>query len=262
MTVNDATPHIFNRQYFFVFPNEHLFQAAVCLIPAIEVFIDGVLVVSDRRPIGRIGSKSILKTYLDTNYPQSLQVAAKHIMEDVGGIVEAESPLSQALKTFKETKLAFVPVTEEGLVVATLAIRDILPLIAKYNVATPITSVSSPLIYVNKGITIREALTIMLKNNTRKLAVKDKDVTYLLSDREILDFIVLGEISKVAQTADKAGLLATKIDDLRMKVANEVSPETSISKAAELLMKQSPPVSLLLENSIVTPWDVVMKVLA
>lgn len=260
-TINEVAPHILGRQYFFVFPKEPLFQAALCMIPAIEIFIDGVIVMSDKHPVGRITSKPILKTYLSTEYPECLQVAAERIMTDLGGKIEMDSPLSDALEIFNRTKVAFAPVTEKGSLVSALAIRDILPLIAKSNITTPVSKISSPLKYADKSVTIREAITVMLENNIRKLAVKDKDVTCLLSDRELLDYFVLSEVSHITRVKRDTHILDQKIDHFRMKVPNRVAPETSVSEVAELLMKQSAPVSLLAENSIVTPWDVVMKVL-
>jgi hypothetical protein len=54
------------------------------------------------------------------------------------------------------------------------------------------------------------------------------------------------------------GIQAIEIDLMDKLPAIRVSDNTTLSKAAELLMDISTP-CLLLNESIVTPWDIVMK---
>jgi hypothetical protein len=54
------------------------------------------------------------------------------------------------------------------------------------------------------------------------------------------------------------GVQAVEIDLLDKLPAMRVSDSTTVSKAAELLMDINTP-CVLLNKSIVTPWDIVMK---
>ena len=80
--------------------------------------------------------------------------------------------MGKVLEVFDKTKFAFVPLTannsndkfgsthdsrvkeEEEELVASISIRDILPVIAKMNIDRPIKDLSSPLISVDKNSSI------------------------------------------------------------------------------------------------------------
>jgi hypothetical protein len=59
-------------------------------------------------------------------------------------------------------------------------------------------------------------------------------------------------------SANNLGIQAVEINLLDKLPAIRVSDNTTLSKAAELLMDINTP-CLLLNKSIVTPWDIVMK---
>jgi predicted transcriptional regulator len=70
------------------------------------------------------------------------------MMGDFVGTTHMDSSLSNALKVFSKTRFAFVPITttKTAAIVASLSIRDVLPLIAKTNNNRPIKDLCSPLI--------------------------------------------------------------------------------------------------------------------
>ena len=59
-------------------------------------------------------------------------------------------------------------------------------------------------------------------------------------------------------TVGKSEIGNLKVDDLDLISISIISDDITISKAAKLLMDIRTP-CVLFENSIVTPWDVVMK---
>ena len=92
------------------------------------------------------------------------------------------SPLGKAIEVFDKTRFAFVPViakddnregSEAAQVVASLSIRDILPLIARININRPIKDLCSPLISVNKNTSIRNAIDFMMKQGIRNIGIKE-----------------------------------------------------------------------------------------
>ena len=100
--------------------------------------------------------------------------------------LEMDSPLKRALEVFEKTRFAFIPILakkndrmedEEGdslVVSASFAIRDILPLIAKANLSTPINEVSSRLISVGGNTSVRNALDYMLNKGNRNIGIKEE----------------------------------------------------------------------------------------
>jgi CBS domain-containing protein len=154
--IKNAAPHIFRRPFLFVEPNTRMLEIATFLAIGPQIYVDGLVVVSDNdkgqrtRPVGRIGSKHIISNLLDSDYPDWLETKASQIMDSTVGALEMDSTLSSALKIFDKTRFAFAPIVanidnerngEVGsslVVTAALAIRDILPLIAKANLSIPI----------------------------------------------------------------------------------------------------------------------------
>ena len=153
--IKNAAPHIFTRPFLFVEPNTRMLKIATFLAIGPLIYVDGLIVVSDndkgQRPVGIIASKHIISNLLDFDYPDWLEAEASQIMDSTVGGLEMDSTLSSALEVFDKTRFAFAPIVanrdkerdgEIGssslVVTAVLTIRDILPLIAKANLTTPI----------------------------------------------------------------------------------------------------------------------------
>jgi hypothetical protein len=126
------------------------------------------------------------------------------------------------LEVFETTRFAFIPILakkeerledEEGdsliVVTASLAIRDILPLIAKANLSTPIKELSSQLISVDGKTSVRNVLDYMMSKSIRNIGIKeglsdhdDSDggndnessrkykLPQIINDRKILEFLL------------------------------------------------------------------------
>jgi hypothetical protein len=101
---------------------------------------------------------------------------------------------------------------EEGdsliVVTASLAIRDILPLIAKANLSTPIKELSSQLISVDGKTSVRNVLDYMMSKSIRNIGIKEglsghhgdgvggsegsrkSKLLRVINDRKILEFLL------------------------------------------------------------------------
>jgi CBS domain-containing protein len=303
--IKDAAPHIFRRPFLFVEPNTRLLQIATLLAIGPQIYIDGLIVIDDKaqrgRPIGRISSKHIISSILDSGYPDWLQKDASQIMDSIVMPLEMDSPLKRALEVFQTTRFAFIPILakkeerledEEGdsllVVTASLAIRDILPIIAKANLSTPIKELSSQLISVGGKTSVRDALDYMLNKSIRIMGIKeelsdhdDSDggsdnessrksrLPYIINDRKILEFLLSHNGRDVLRKNGIAGLADINIiNNLDIISPTTVKSNTTVSSAAELLMDVRNPCLILEGNEkeeehdyIVTPWDIVMKTL-
>src|SRR6476646_3291525 len=300
----DAAAHIFRRPCLFVDPTAQMLQIATFLAIGPQIYADG-LVVTDgkKKPIGRIDSKHIISNIIDIGYPECLELTALQIMDNFTGSIDKNSSLSKVLEVLNKTKFAFVPITandsgdkigstrdstateeeEEEELVASISIRDILPIIAKMNIDRPIKDLSSQLISVDKKSSIRNAIDLMIKQGIRNIGIRggnedgsktnkhnnDNRKTKLIriiNDRKILEFLLSHNGRNILHANGIDGLAEIDIiNHLDILSIKKVKCDTTTSKAAELLMDIRNP-CLILEckeyggdYSIVTPWDIVMK---
>ena len=162
--------------------------------------------------------------------------------------------------------------------IAALTIRDILPLIAKANLTIPIKKISSPLVSVDGNTSIINALRYMIRTGIRNIGINEDVYSYLygkskvlriINDRKILEFLFSHNGRQILHKNGIAGLGDVNIiNHLDMMSITQVKPNTTVGKAAELLMDTRTPCLISEEvreeetnNYIVTPWDVVMKTL-
>jgi CBS domain-containing protein len=282
ISIENAFPDIFKRPPLFAKQNMRLMRAATFFAIGPQIYVDGLLVVRNEkggevRVMGRINSKHIIQSILHAGYSEYLGIKLHQIMDTNTPIIEANSRLDAALCMFQKTRFALIPVTRGGAaVIATLTIRDILPLIVKAHIEAPIKMVSSPLVSVTRDTNMREALDIMITRNIRNIGIVDhgkgskeedgKDSNLqligIISDRNILEFLLS---TKGKETMVKKSSM--ELQDIDVVSALDVPdklrllhPDVGISKAAEVLMDlRNPYIVLESENMIVTPWDIVMK---
>ena len=298
----DAAAHIFRRPCLFVDPTDKMLQIATFLAIGPQIYADGLVVIDDKKkPIGRIDSKHIISNIIDIGYPECLELNALQIMDDFTGSLDKNSSLGKVLEIFDKTKFAFVPLTannsndkfgsthdsrakeEEEELVASISIRDILPIIAKMNIDRPIKDLSSPLISVDKNSSIRYAIDLMIKQGIRNIGISgDKEdnsktnnhnnhnkktkLLRIINDRKILEYLLSHNGRSIMHANGIDGLAEIDIiNHLDILSIKKVKYDTTTSKAAEFLMDIRNP-CLILEGkeysddySIVTPWDIVMK---
>ena len=190
----DAAAHIFRRPCLFVDPTAQMLQIATFLAIGPQIYADGLVVTDDKKkPIGRIDSKHIISNIIDIGYPECLELTAAQIMDDFTGSLDKNSSLGKVLEIFNKTKFAFVPITannssdkidsirdstaekKEEELVASISIRDILPIIAKMNIDRPIRDLSSQLISVDKKSSIRNAIDLMIKQCIQNIGIRADD---------------------------------------------------------------------------------------
>jgi CBS domain-containing protein len=220
----------------------------------------------------------------------------KNALQMTDGVVmplEIDSSLKKALEVFKTTGFAFVPIVAKSddvgssslRIAASLAIRDILPLIAKANLSIPVKEFTSQLLSVSSKSSIRNAVDIMLNKSIRNIGITGElpcqndgrtkgserskaKVCRIINDRKILEFLLSHNGREVVR---KKGVARVEdIDIIENLDITAVKFDTSVSSAAELLMDVHNPF-LIYENNekerknecqyIITPWDIVMKVL-
>ena len=248
-----------------VSPETPFLQLGTFLAIGYQIYVDGLIVAIDKKLVGRIRSKHILDHLLNMNYDDWSSARASDLMDSDMSSVEMDSSLSSLLKLFAETKFALAPITSKSSLIGSIVIRDILPLIAELNLDAPVKMVGSPIVRISKNETLKNSIDLMLKKKIRNLVVSpagdynnNKD-NYIVNDRMILEFIFSYEGRKIMHQGLGATALGNvSLNSLNMMAASSISENQTISKTATMLRDINTPV-LLLENNIVTPWDVVMK---
>ncbi len=253
LPINEAVPQIFNKGLVYVAPSTPIRNVALFLIPIRNLFMGGIVVMEEGKPIGKIGPKHILKKILDAGYPQCMDTDAKNVMVSIEQEIRTNFIIREVLELFLKTRFGFSSIMKDDQLVATISTRDFLPIIAKMNINMPLQTIASDLIYISDKISVENTLQIMFKKNLRKIAIKDGDGVKIVDDRSLLGFLFSwGRGNPKALDIDIGFLPKSNVAELE--------PNTTISKAAEILLKEDLPCSIF-NDRIVTPWDLVMKVL-
>lgn len=253
--VRDIVPHIFKRPVLGVSPKDSLLQVGTFLAIGPQIYVDGLVVLDGQKAIGRIGGQHIIQ-YILQHQEGWFQSTASQIMNQTASPVEASDPLSVALDIFRKTRFAFVPITIDGRVATSLSMRDVLR-VAVGKLVMPVGEVSSKLVSVKYSTSIEKALELMLEKGIRNLAVMSESGTIrIVNDRKMLEFLLSYEGRRVF--ASPMGLDAVSVDFLDLPAPKYIKQGTSAGIAAELLSDVNTP-CLLCDDSIVTPWDIIMK---
>ena len=253
-TIKDALPHIFHRVFVYVTPKTSLKSAALFLVPLRKLFASGILVLNEGNLVGQIGPKQILQKFLEMDYPECFNLQVQDAMEKPIKSITINSPIKEVLKIFRDRKHAFIPIMKNDSVIATISIRDFLPLVTKLEIQLPIRTIASKLIFVSKGIDIKSALTIMLENDIRKLIIKNENNLEVIDVRSIIHFICSSEDVKT-------GLLKAPIENLIKSNIIEFQQDKPLSETAKIIKEKDLPCAIIEKEAIVTPRDLVMKTL-
>ena len=257
ISIRESADQIFKRPSLSISPDTLLPQVATFLAIGPQIYVDGIVVTVGKDPIGRIGSKHILQNIIISPRNGWLNTTASELMDRNFPSVDMNSPIGTAMKIFGETKFAFLPLTEKGSLIASLGIRDILSLIIINNIDAHVSHVSSPTVHVAKETSLKHTLDIMLIKSIRNIVIRDGTNTYLINDRKILEFLLSPKGIEIL-TIGLTEIGRIKVGDLDLIPISIISEDISITEAAKLLTDIRTP-CLLFENSIVTPWDIVMK---
>lgn len=257
VTIRDSVPQIFKRPYLSVLPDSTLMQIAPFMAIGPQIYVDGLIVLEGEIPIGKISSKQILLAIMNSKYPDWLKKTALQIMDTSEISLEMDYPLSRAIDIFNQTSFAFIPITKSGLVVTSLSVRDVLPVIMTTTFQGTLKDIASPLVLISKRTNLKVALNLMFQKKIRNIIVESNNGYGIINDRKILEFLFSQNGRKIMDM-NSLGIQAVEIDLVDKLSAMRVSDTTTVSKAAELLMDINTP-CVLLNKSIVTPWDIVMK---
>ena len=254
--ISDIVPHIFKRPVLSISPADLLLQAGTFLAIGPQIYVDGLVVLDGQKPVGRIGGQHIVHYILE--HPDGwFQSTLSRISSHSPSVVEASDPLGKVLDIFRKTRFAFVPVAIDGRVVTSLSVRDVLR-IAAGKLVTEVGELASQLVSVKYHTSIEKSLELMLEKGIRNLALRNQNNdTRIVNDRKILEYLLSYEGRRVITSP--MGLDGISIDLLALPGPKYIKQSLPAGIAAELMSDVNTPCLLLPNDSIVTPWDIVMK---
>lgn len=270
-SIREAVPHIFRRPVLSVEPHDSLLKAGTFLAIGPQIYVDGLVVLDGTSPVGRIGGKSIIKHILESKGEWQYAKVTDMMDRSVYG-VDAGSNLSYALDIFDETRFAFVPVTINYKIAASLTIRDVQRYVISAGTSgldRPVKEISSPIVALENDASVGNALAAMVQNNVRNMVIRAEKGSggnmRIINDRKILEFLLSHDGRQMMSEKGLMGLYEIKVAELDMLVPKQVEPDMLARKAAELMSDVNTPCLLVNSedtrhpDSIITPWDIVMR---
>lgn len=271
-SIREAVPHIFRRPVLSVEPHDSLLKAGTFLAIGPQIYVDGLVVLDGTSPVGRIGGKSIIKHILESKGEWQYAKVADMMDRSVYG-VDAGSSLSYALDIFDETRFAFVPVTINYKIAASLTIRDVQRYVISAGTSgldRPVKEISSPIVALENDASVGNALAAMVQNNVRNMVIRAEKGSggnmRIINDRKILEFLLSHDGRQMMFEKGLTGLYEIKVAELDMLVPKQVESDMLARKAAELMSDVNTPCLLVNAaehphhpDSIITPWDIVMR---
>lgn len=256
MSIEEAVPHIFRRPLLEISPQTPLSQLAVFLAIGPQIYVDGMTVLIYRKPVGRIGGKHILNYIRNSNNSDWSNVFASDLMEENQISVESIDTISSVLTIFKKTKFAFAPVMMKGQAETSISVRDLLPIIVDAKLSESCKVIASTIVLSSEESDLESVIDLMLAENVRNVVIKKENCAVVINDRKILEFL----FSPVARNAIRQGkkLAEFSVGALNPNLVPIISTDLTISEGARLLTSIENSF-LLFEDSILTPWDVVIK---
>ena len=258
VSIQEAAPQIFRRPFLDITPETPLSQLAVFLATGSRIYADGIIVLVEGKPVGRIGSLHILRQISNENSLDASRISASHVMETSKASVEAADPISKVLTIFGQTKFAFAPVMMNGKAVTSITVRDLLYLIIHAKISESCKTISSPLVKCSSKTNLQSAIDLMFQENVRNIIVEDLTRKFVITDRKILEFLFSPAVKHEIKDGKRLSKYSVTSLDLGSSSHTIPSYDINISESARLLtfLENS---FLLFEDSILTPWDVIMK---
>lgn len=255
LSIRKAAPHIFRRPLLFVAPSDSVLQAATFLAIGPQIYVDGLVVIKGSTLAGRIGGYSLAKHLLNTK-EKWLEYKAVDIAEPLNEPFRDIDLLEQVFHLFAETKFAFVPVSTEGEIAASLSIRDLLGVAS--NLKTVVDEIASPATTIKNNASVLDGLEMMVEEDVRNLVFIENGNQYVINDRKVLEYILGHESRSLVSRSGFDALAGIKLKQLGAIRGTQVDPKSSAGSIAPLLSTLGTS-CVFVGGKIITPWDVVMK---
>jgi predicted transcriptional regulator len=230
-----------------------LVTEATNLLPHhLESFTDSLVVTEDEIPIGIVGGIEILDGILgnpNVSFFEKTQI--KEIMSKKLIILNKDTTLGELLRQWMQTRRAFAIMPNQYHGYSVISARKLLEVGMSCKMRLKVKDISTrKIITFGKKQTVKEIITSMFENKTRKLILEG--TSKFISDR-----IIIQKIARDLHCLRGVdNFLEMKADIFQLDDARKVSDQLTMGEACKVLYEMQSPY-LLFSTGVVTPWDVI-----
>ncbi|MBI5378300.1 MAG: CBS domain-containing protein, partial [Thaumarchaeota archaeon] len=162
-------------------------EVATLLSHYLESFTDSLVVIKDERPIGVLGGIELLDGVLKNPTSDFFDnTSVGKMMNEKLTIITKQTKLSDLLKQWQETRRAFAIIPNQYSGYSAISARKILEIAIMYgNIMTVSEIPKKRIVTFNNSYTIRDVITSMFENKTRKLILEH--TSSFINDRIIIE---------------------------------------------------------------------------
>ena len=231
-----------------------MWTATCMLMHYLESFTDSLVVTEeDEKPIGVIGGKEVITNIFENPTSDFFDKSTVEQVTDKNLIILSEkTKLIELLDKWKQTRRAFSIIPNNLGGYSAISGRKILEI--GVNCVTDLTISELPkkeIITFNRNDTIRDIISLMLQNNTRKLVLRNTNM--FISDRLIIQMIA----QKFDFLRNVKFLEQRVAESFNLEEAKNISKDMNLAEVSKIMYGMVHPY-IIFKNHVITPWDVCM----
>lgn len=234
---------------------ENKMWIATCmLMHYLESFTDSLVVTGeDEKPIGVIGGREIIENIFKDPSSDFFDKTTVEQVTDKNLIILSEKiKLIELLEKWKQTRRAFSIIPNNLGGYSAISGRKLLEIGA--NCITNITISELPkkeIITFNHNDTMKDIISLMLQNNTRKLILKNTSM--FISDRLIIQMIA----QKFDFFRNVKFLDHMFTESFNLEEAKKISKDMNLAEVSKIMYGMTHPY-IIFQDQVITPLDICM----
>ena len=252
-TLKDLLSHSLSSTPAVSVRKENKMWIATCmLMHYLESFTDSLVVTEEgEKPIGVIGGKEVIKNIFENPSSDFFdKITVEQVMDKNLIIISEKIKLGELLEKWKQTRRAFSIIPNNLGGYSAISGRKLLEICA--NCITDMTISKLPkkeIITFNHTDTMKDIMSLMLQNNTRRLVLKNTNM--FINDRLI--------IQTIAQKFDffrNVKFLDHKItESFNLEEAKKISKDMNLAEISKIMSVMVHP-CIIFQDQLITPWDI------
>ena len=229
-----------------------MWTAACMLMHYLESFTDSLVVTEgDEKPIGLIGGKEVIENIFENPSSNFFDKTTVEQVTDKNLIILSEKiKLVELLEKWKQTRRAFSIIPNHLGGYSAISGRKLLEIAT--NCITDVTISELPkkeIITFNRTDTMKDIISLMLQNNTRRLILKNTNM--FINDRLI--------IQTIAQKFDffrNVNFLDHRVaESFNLEEAKKISNDMNLTEISKIMSVMIHP-CIIFQDQVITPWDI------
>ena len=252
-TLKDLLPYSLSSTPAVSIRKENKMWIATCmLMHYLESFTDSLVVTEeDEKPIGVIGGKEVIKSIFENPSSDFFdKITVEQVMDKNLIIISEKIKLEELLEKWKQNRRAFSIIPNNLGGYSAISGRKLLEICA--NCITDVTISELPkkeIITFNRTDTMKDIISLMLQNNTRRLVLKNTNM--FISDRLIIQTIAQKfDFFRNVKFLDH--MIAESFD---LEEAKKISKDTNLAEISKIMSVMIHP-CVIFQDQVITPWDI------